>query len=127
MHPDGRRFTAFQTPLGLMHWTRMPFGLVNAPATFVLNDKPILLSYFDDTLLYTCSWKDPVLSLRMLVTNLRNHDLTVHPGKLVFGQTSIEFLGHSVSNGTHAPIASHVSKVLHLRAPSTQKKNRLEV
>ncbi|GFS12279.1 transposon Tf2-12 polyprotein [Elysia marginata] len=130
MHPDSRHFTAFQTPLGLMQWTRMPFGLVNAPATFcrlmrlVFNDEPMLLTYFDDTLLHTRSWEDHILGLRLLLTTLRNHGLTVNPGKLAIGQSSIEFLGHSVSNGTLAPIASHVSKVLHLKASSTKKQVR---
>ncbi|GFR98235.1 Pol polyprotein [Elysia marginata] len=74
MHPDSRHFKAFQTPLGLMQWTRMPFGLVNAPATFcrlmrlVFNEEPMLLSYFDDTLLHTRSWEDHVLDLRLLLT-----------------------------------------------------------
>ncbi|GFR89433.1 retrovirus-related Pol polyprotein from transposon 17.6 [Elysia marginata] len=40
------------------------------------------------------------------------------------GHSLIEFLGHSVSNGTLAPIASHVSKVLQLKAPSTKKQVR---
>ncbi|GFR76896.1 transposon Tf2-12 polyprotein [Elysia marginata] len=113
-----------------MQWTRMPFGLVNAPATFcrlmrlVFNDEPMLLTYFDDTLLHTRSWEDHVLGLRLLLTTLRNHGLTVNPGKLVIGQSSIEFLGPFVSNGTLAPIASHVSQVLHLKAPSTKKQVR---
>ncbi|GFR75114.1 Pol polyprotein [Elysia marginata] len=77
MYPDSRQFTAFQTPLGLMQWTKKPFRLVNAPATFchlmrlVLNDKPMLLSYFDDTLLHTRYWEDHVLGLCVLRTNLR--------------------------------------------------------
>ncbi|GFR89592.1 YG31B [Elysia marginata] len=95
MHPDSRYFTAFPTPLGLMMWTRMLLGLVNAPATFcrlmrlVFNDEPMLLTYFDDTLLHTRSWEDHVLGLRLLLTTLRNHGLTVNPGKLVIGQSSI--------------------------------------
>ena len=130
VHPDSRHYTAFQTPLGLMQWTRMPFGLVNAPATFcrlmriVLHDKPWLLSYFDDTLLHTRSWEDHITGLQMLLSTLREHGLTVNPSKLVIGQTSIQFLGHSVSNGTLAPVASQVSKVLDLKAPSTKKQVR---
>ncbi|GFO25036.1 reverse transcriptase [Plakobranchus ocellatus] len=59
LSPDCRHITAFQTPLGLMQWVRMPFGLVNAPATFcrlmriVLKDLPHVLSYFDDSLVTT--------------------------------------------------------------------------
>ena len=105
MHPDSRQFTAFQTSMGLMQWRRMPFGLVNAPATFcrlmriVLHDKPFLLSYFefDDTLLHSRSWDEHILGLRLLLSTLRDHGLTVNPSKLVIGQTSIHFLGHSVS------------------------------
>ena len=127
MHPDRRQFTASQTPLGLMQWRPMPFGLVNAPATFcrlmriVLHDKPGLLSYFDDTLLHSRTWDEHILGLRLLLSTLRGHGLTVNPSKLVIGLTSIHFLGHSVSNGTLAPIASQVSKVLDLKTPSTKK------
>ncbi|GFR64803.1 SCAN domain-containing protein 3, partial [Elysia marginata] len=89
MHPDSRHLTAFQTPLGLMQWTRMPFGLVNAPATFcslmrlALNNEPMLLSYFKGTLLHTRSWEDHVIGLRLLLTILRNHGLTVNPGMIL--------------------------------------------
>ena len=130
MHPDSRQFTAFQTTLGLMQWRRMPFGLVNAPATFgrlmriVLHDKPCLLSYFDDTLLHSLTWDEHILGLRLLLSTLRDHGLTVNPSKLVIGQTSVHLLGHSMSNGTLAPIASQVSKVLDLKTPSTKKQLR---
>ncbi|GFO13479.1 Pol polyprotein [Plakobranchus ocellatus] len=59
LSPDCRHITAFQIPFGLMQWVRMPFGLVNAPATFcrltrvVLKDLFHVLSYFDDSLVHT--------------------------------------------------------------------------
>ncbi|GFO05646.1 scan domain-containing protein 3 [Plakobranchus ocellatus] len=122
-----RHIMAFQTPLGLMHWCRMPFGLVGAPAQFirlmhiVLKDCPNLLNYFDDTLVHTPTWVQHPDSLRTLFTALRKHGLTVNPAKLSIRQTRIEFLGHVVSNGTLAPLPSKVQKVVDLRTPTTKK------
>ncbi|GFO32859.1 Pol polyprotein [Plakobranchus ocellatus] len=106
LHPDSRKYTAFQTPLGLMQWVRMPFGLVTAPATFcrlmglVIGQTPDLLSYFDDTLVFATSWQQHIVALRTLLTLLRRHGLHVNPSKLSIGSSSVEFLGHMVSSGT---------------------------
>ena len=46
MHPEDKEKTAFSTPFGLFQYKRMPFGLMNAPATYtrlvqrVLEDIP---------------------------------------------------------------------------------------
>ena len=34
MNPNSKKYTAFSTPKGHIHYNRMPFGLKNAPATF---------------------------------------------------------------------------------------------
>ncbi|GFS09226.1 hypothetical protein ElyMa_006615500 [Elysia marginata] len=105
MHPECKHYTAFQTPLGLMQWARMPFGLVTAPATFcrlmrlVLEDKLQLLSYFNDKLLHARTWDEHLVGLKTLLSTLKDHGSTVNPSKLVVGQKSVHFLGHSVSNG----------------------------
>ncbi|GFO07950.1 reverse transcriptase [Plakobranchus ocellatus] len=100
LHPDSRKYMAFQTPMGLMQWIRMPFGLVTAPATFcrlmrlVLGQTPDLLSYFDDTLVFATSWQQHIVALRTLLTLLRRHGLHVNTSILSIGSSSVEFLGH---------------------------------
>ncbi|GFO07945.1 polyprotein [Plakobranchus ocellatus] len=116
LHPDSRRYTAFQTPLGLMQWVRMPFGLVTAPATFcrlmrlVIGQTPDLLSYFDDTLVFATSWQQHIVALRTLLTLLRRHGLHVNPSKLSIGGSSAQFqryliFKHFVLQTDHKPVA----------------------
>lgn len=61
INKDNRAKTAVTTPFGLFEWTRMPFGLCNAPATFqrlmgvVLGDLTfdILLIYLNDIIVFS--------------------------------------------------------------------------
>lgn len=61
MSKEDRDKTAVTTPFGLFEWTRMPFGLCNAPATFqrlmgvVLGDLTfdILLIYLDEIIVFS--------------------------------------------------------------------------
>ncbi|GFN91633.1 reverse transcriptase [Plakobranchus ocellatus] len=130
LHPDSRNYTAFQTPLGLMQWVRMPFGLVTAPATFcrlmrlVIGQTPDLLSYFDDTLVFATSWQQHNFALRTLLTLLRRHGLHVNPSKLSIASSSDEFLGHMVSSGTFVPVQKKMDKILQLSVPVKKKEVR---
>ncbi|GFO43713.1 hypothetical protein PoB_007021800 [Plakobranchus ocellatus] len=110
LHPDSRKYTAFQTPLELMQWVRMPFGLVTAPATFcrlmrlVIGQTPDLLSYFDNTLVFATSWQQHIVALRSLLVLLRRHGLHVNPSKVSIGSSSVEFLGHIVTSDNLVPV-----------------------
>ncbi|GFN82062.1 Pol polyprotein [Plakobranchus ocellatus] len=130
LHPDSRKYTAFQTPLGLMQWVRMPFGLVTAPATFcrlmrlVIGQTPDLLSYFDDTLVFVMSWQQHIVALRSLLVLLGRHGLHVNPSKVSIGSSFVEFLGHVVRSGTLVPVQKKMVKILQLSVPVKKKEVR---
>ncbi|GFO24950.1 retrovirus-related pol polyprotein from transposon 297 [Plakobranchus ocellatus] len=130
LEENSKKFTAFQTPLGLMQWTRMPFGLITAPATFcrlmrlVIGDRQNFLSYFDDTMTHTRSWSGHLTALRTLFSLLRQHGLHANPAKLSIGFSKTEFLGHMISHGTLAPVQDKVSKLINLTVPTTKKQVR---
>ena len=64
LHEDSRKYTAFPTDKGLMQFTRMPFRLVTACATYVrlmrkvLDDLPFVICYFDNIFVASKTWKE---------------------------------------------------------------------
>ncbi|XP_033728194.1 uncharacterized protein LOC117317492 [Pecten maximus] len=77
--------TAFTTPVGLFQFTVMPFGLVNAPATFCRLMRKLLYgmsnieSFIDDILIYTQTWEHHEQILRELFDRLRKSGITAKP------------------------------------------------
>jgi hypothetical protein len=90
--------TAFRTHYGQFKFLVMPFGLTNATAMFqalmhdVLHDflRQIVLVFFDDILIDSDAWSSHL-------QRLREHQLAVKRSKCSFGQPTVAYLGHVIS------------------------------
>ncbi|XP_033761705.1 uncharacterized protein LOC117343459 [Pecten maximus] len=130
MAQSAKQKTAFSTPVGLFEFSVMPFGLVNAPATFcrimrkLLKDMTGIESFIDDILVYTRTWEEHVSVLRALFQRLRGARLTARPTKCAIGYGSLECLGHIVGDQCLAPNPEKIKAILEVPTPETKKQVR---
>jgi hypothetical protein len=105
----------------------MPFGLMNAGATFqrkierATADLEAVFGYLDDLEVASKNKQEHARHLRELFLRLREHGLVINLEKCVFGVESIDFLGHRVSAAGVAPLPDHVEAVTKFPRPSTVK------
>jgi hypothetical protein len=94
--------TAFQTRYGHYEFVVVPFGLSNAPATFMCLMKNVLSKFLDkfvlvfihDILIYSKNRKEHEEHLRIVLQVLREHQLYAKFNKCEFFQKKIHYLGH---------------------------------
>ena len=83
----------------------MPFGLINAGATFQrcmsktfadMKDR-IIVIYLDDLTVFSKKRKDHMEDLRRVLQRCREHGISLNPKKSIFCVTKGKLLGHIVS------------------------------
>ena len=105
VHPDDQEETAFTTPSGTFMYAKIPFGLMNAGATFQRamdiafmgeKDKFVLI-YLDDITVYSSSHQDHLQHLNKVFLKCRRFGISVNPKKSQFSLEKGKLLGHVVS------------------------------
>ncbi|MFS7888928.1 putative nucleotidyltransferase, Ribonuclease H [Helianthus anomalus] len=129
MHPNSIEKTAFRTHEGHYEYLVMPFGLMNAPATFqaIMNDifRPLLrrkvVIFFDDILVYSPSWESHLDDLQLVFKILLQHHFMVNSSKCSIGQTSVDYLGHIIDGKGVSMDPKKIEAVLNWPVPTTLK------
>lgn len=122
-----KNLTTFITHRGLYRFRVMPFGLVNAPATFcrimrkLLQGLTSLDNYLDDVLCHTKDWKEHLSALKQFFERVRKANLVLRPSKCEIGRSWKDFLGHRVGENKLEPNSDLVSKIISAGRPLTRK------
>ena len=119
--------TAFRTRYGLFEFTVLPFGLTNAPATFMnlMNDifKPYLdefiVVYLDDILVFSKDMKSHLKHLEQCFKILQENKLYAKLSKCSFGKSEIDFLGHIITSEGIATDPSKTESIRNWPTPNT--------
>lgn len=109
--PTDTHKTAFRTWDGHYEFLVLPFSLTNAPATFqsAMNDllrpylRKFVLVFFDDILIYSTSFADHLVHLRLILNLLVTNKFYAKFSKCDFAVTTVHYLGHLISEGVMTP------------------------
>lgn len=118
--------TAFSTSQGHYEYTRMPFGLKAAPATFqrlmnnvfagLIGIKALI--YLDDVVLFSETIDDHNAKLRDVFERMRKYNLKLQPDKCEFLKEELAYLGHIVSGDGVRPDPKKIETVVRFPAPT---------
>lgn len=121
--------TAFNTRFGSFQFRVLPFGLSGGPSTFMLVmnevfkdlvDKGVII-YMDDIAVYSKTKSEHLRLLNEVFERLKKNCLYVKLSKCEFMRSSIEFLGHNISDRGVRMLADKVKSINEWPTPRNEK------
>jgi hypothetical protein len=105
MTEEDKAKTAFVSHVGLFQFTKMPFGLCNAPSTFQRLMESVLagltweerLVYLDDIIIYARNFNEHLERLKHVFERLRDGGLKIKLDKWKFLVEEVKYLGHTLT------------------------------
>lgn len=104
LHPDSRALTTFYTRFGYFQYTRMPFGLKNAPWVFqwIMTElfkelKSNVMVYIDDILIAAKNLEELQIIFNRVMKILNENNFKVNQKKTMCGESEVEIVGFLAS------------------------------
>ena len=126
---ESQHLVAFKCAQGTFKWTRLPFGLVNAPShynrwmTKVLDGLDVK-RYVDDIIIASRTWQEHVDKLRQVLQRCREHGVKLKPSKCHIGMKEVQVLGHIVSSEGVRPDPMKTRAMAEMAPPTNVKELR---
>ena len=129
MDPEDKDKTAFSDGHRLLQFTRMPFGLVTAPSTFMRAMSRILtpvlgrhtLAYLDDVVIFSSTFEDHLMHLAETLTLLQDAEFRLNRAKCTLAAPEIKFLGFQINKDGVAPDPGKIAAIRDMPAPQSPK------
>ena len=124
---DSRAKTAFVTLFGKYTFLMVPFGLAQAPAYFqllmnqVLEGLNFVMTYLDDTIIFSNSEEEHLLHLEEVFHQLREAGLKMKRSKCDFFKSQIHYLGHLISENGSSPLLDKLDCIKNMLVPKCVK------
>jgi len=128
MNETAREITTINTPIGLLRWTCLPYGIKTASAIFqraiegaIGADRKGVVIYQDDICVGADSPATLQQQLKEILDILKSVGMKINERKCVMEAREIRFLGYKLSKNGVSPDSDLIQKVLDLEEPRDLK------
>ena len=123
-----QEITTINTPIGLLRWCRMPYGIKTASSIFQRAIESVLtgqvesmIIYQDDILLGAVNLDELKRKTKLILKRLQDAGMTINEEKCIFNCESISYLGLQISKDGISPDPSLLNKIASVSTPTNKK------
>lgn len=128
LYPESCGLTAFVLPNGHYEYTRVPFGLTNAPRVFtrimrkLFAEIPFVRIFLDYILVFSATREEHRDHLQTILSIIRDNSISISFEESTFFASTVSYIGHIINDKGCIPDLSRLKDVSKIESPTSIKK-----
>ncbi|XP_031330712.1 uncharacterized protein K02A2.6-like [Photinus pyralis] len=119
---QSQELLTINTHMGLMRFTRLPYGVSSAPAIFQSTMERVLEGlkvgiYIDDVIISGRNFTECYTKVKEVLSRFEKHNIRINKDKSIFFKPEVEFLGYKLVEGGLQPLQSKVTEIKNAPVP----------